>query len=149
MLLPQHRESACVWTGHHIEALNAQLALLLQACHNSVAPDWRTPDWPPPIQLYAAPLAAGFGLDGICCWPAGQALILLDLGVLEPQHWPALLLHEYAHALSGQPGHHPVFQEILGLLSMAMGLEINGDNWQSLPAYPRRRDRIAFWLGAA
>ena len=149
MLWPLYRDSASAWIGAQVDDLNAQLAELLEVCHQAVAPAER-----PSVQLYATPLAARFGLDGLCYWPISQtgaqteALILLDLGTLEPQDWLALLVHEYAHAICRLPGHGQLFQQQLAALCRTLNLELSPTaNWNALPLYPRRPDRIAFWLG--
>ncbi|NJO70727.1 MAG: hypothetical protein HC825_01445 [Oscillatoriales cyanobacterium RM1_1_9] len=149
MLLPEARRSACSWIGQHIDQLNLRLDALLQRCHQAVPQ-------PAQLSLYAAPLAARFQLDGICCWPMAEpetktkteALVLLDLGVLAPQHWLRLLVHEYAHALCAQPGHGLKFQAALSMLCSALQIELPAsESWYALPAYPRTADRTAFWQG--
>jgi len=149
MLDPDYRLPVCCWIGENIVDLNASLAGLLADCQACVLPSLR-----PQVQLFAAPLAARFGLDGICCLPvAGSGLepisILLDLGTLEPHDWLSLLVHEYAHALCATPGHDLQFQQWLSILCRALDLDLpqSASNWDSLPAYPRRLDRLAFWMG--
>ncbi len=148
MLRPQ-RHLACIWIGQQLDALNGRLAELLWRCQQ-VLPQVQHPS----VRLCAAPLAAEFNLDGLCCWPLqlapqAEALILLDLGVLESSHWPSLLAHEYAHALAARPGHGTEFQDWLTQLCSALHLPLNRSThgWNALPDYPRRSDRMAFWLG--
>jgi hypothetical protein len=154
MLWPHYRHSAA-WIGANLAAWNAQLAILLAQCHQAVAPAE-----PPQIRLCAAPLAARFGLDGLCCWPTASsgALILLDLGTLHAQDWLLLLVHEYAHALCGRPGHDALFQQRLTALCLSLNLDLDLSqdlslnlsqtaSWSTRPAYPRSPDRLSFWLG--
>jgi hypothetical protein len=144
MLHPTHRESACLWIGEHIQALNAQLNPLLEACEECILPALR-----PQIHLFAAPLSPQFGLDGLCCLPQSPhpTRILLDLGVLEPQYWLNLLVHEYAHAVAAAAGHDLPFQRALSALCLGLDLELRGADWPTLPSYPRRENRLSFWLG--
>ena len=150
MLDPDYRLPVCRWIGENIVHLNASLSELLEDCQACLLPSLR-----PQVKLFAAPLAARFGLDGVCCLPvAGSGLesipIILDLGTLEPPYWLSLLVHEYAHALSARPGHDLQFQQWLSMLCRALDLDLpqSDSNWNSLPAYPRRLDRLAFWMGA-
>jgi len=149
MLDPGDRIPVCSWIGANIGGLNASLEGLLLDCQACLLPCLR-----PEVRLFAAPLAAGFGLDGICCLPVAAAklepiLIILDLGALEPHDWLSLLVHEYAHAISATPGHGTSFQQCLSLLCRALdlALPLSTPNWHSLPAYLPRLDRLAFWRG--
>ena len=147
LMLHPHRDSACAWIGEHFQSLNAALLLLLLACDAAVAPHR-----PPDLRLFAAPLDPRFELDGFCCLPsvfgpAQPTRILLDLGVLDQPHWLALLAHEYAHALVAAPGHDWPFQQALTTLCQTLHLDLHGDSWPTLPRYPRRTDRLAFWRG--
>lgn len=170
MLHPLYRRVACGWIGTHIQALNAALLPLLVACHASVLPQLR-----PDVRLFAVPLSPQFGLDGFCCLhdsgagthsgppllPPAPISILLDLGVLEPPFWLSLVAHEYAHALVASSGHDLPFQRALSLLCRGLDLDLNlysqplslqplslQPNWQQLPTYPRRSNRLAFWWGS-
>jgi hypothetical protein len=145
----ENRSRVCIWIGDHVEAINARLAELLQACHQCFhAYDQRS------IQVIAVPLAQAFEIDGFCNLKTDPITLLLDVGRVVPEDWLALLMHEYAHAHVGSPGHHQAFAEALSHL--CLGLEIAPPIWENddmeayLRFYPHYRptlDHLAFWRG--
>ncbi|MEB3335944.1 MAG: hypothetical protein VKJ46_00665 [Leptolyngbyaceae bacterium] len=146
----ERRIPICTWIGEHIEAVNTRLNVCLQACHDCFHP-WEQPA----IQIFAAPLAQSFGLDGVCNLQIHPIAILIDVGRVMPQDWLRVVVHEYAHAHAGFPGHHPQFAQSLAHLCLALeialppcqlGLE---DNLRFYPGYPPVQDPLAFWRGEA
>jgi hypothetical protein len=143
-----NRTPVCTWIGNHIEAVNASLAGLLQACQQCFHP-WEQRS----IRAVAVPLAQGFEIDGFCNLKTNPITLLLDVGRVVPEDWLALVMHEYAHAHVGSPGHHQAFAEVLAHL--CLGLEIAPPVWEGemeayLRVYPKYRntvDRLAFWRG--
>ena len=141
----EHRRPICVWIGHHIEAVNRTLAECLSACHACFHP-WEQPQ----LQLFAVPLARSFGLDGFCNLKMEPLTILIDVGRVAPADWLLLVLHEYAHAHAGAPGHHEVFVRSLAHLCVGLGIappEPLSHDLQSYPPYRRTQDPLAFWRG--
>ncbi|WP_017651068.1 hypothetical protein [Fortiea contorta] len=142
------RAPVCTWIDEHIDAVNAQLAKYLQACHDCFHA-WEQPL----IEIFAAPLAESFGIDGLCNLQTRPITILIDVGRVIPEDWLLLVLHEYAHAHVGIPGHHEQFARALAHLCLGLGIAPLG--WQSgieyqLRSYPDcrpTRNPLAFWLG--
>ncbi|WP_245940158.1 hypothetical protein [Stenomitos frigidus] len=141
----EQRRPICVWVGHHIEAVNSALNECLLACHACFHP-WEQPA----IQIFAAPLAQSFGLDGLCNLKTKPMTILIDVGRLAPKDWLLLVSHEYAHAHAGSPGHHDAFARSLTHLCLGLGIVPPPDQAANLPSYPDYRstkDPLAFWRG--
>ncbi|NJP11344.1 MAG: hypothetical protein HC866_19255 [Leptolyngbyaceae cyanobacterium RU_5_1] len=138
----------CTWIGNHIAAVNGFLTTCLQACHDCFHPDQRRP-----AQIFAAPLAESFGIDGVCNLQTDPITLLIDVGRVVPEDWLALVIHEYAHAHAGSPGHHQEFAR--SLAHLCLGLEIAPPSGQpsleaSLRFYPNCRpthDPLMFWRG--
>lgn len=144
----EHRTHICAWISEHIEAVNAQLNACLQACHDCVHP-WEQPV----IQIFAAPLAQSFGLDAFCNFQTHPISILIDVGRMMPKDWLLVVVHEYAHAHAGFPGHNQQFARSLAHLCLGLaiapppsqlGLE---DGLRFYPGYPSTPDPLAFWRG--
>lgn len=144
----EKRIPICTWIGNHIDAVNAELNACLQACHNCFHPwEQRT------IQIFAAPLANSFRIDGLCNLQTDPITILIDVGRVIPEDWQLLVIHEYAHAHAGSPGHHQKFAQ--SLAHLCLGLAIAPPSYQpgmevSLRSYPDCRptqDPLAFWRG--
>jgi len=143
-----HRVPICTWIGKHIEAVNIQLNAYVKACHECFHA-WEQPS----IQIFAAPLAQSFGIDALCNFQTQPLTILIDVGRVDPKDWLLLVVHEYAHAHAGSPGHHPQFAR--SLAHLCLGLEITPPPEQpgmenSLRFYPHCRptqDPLAFWRG--
>ncbi|OLP18565.1 hypothetical protein BST81_09740 [Leptolyngbya sp. 'hensonii'] len=142
------REPICTWIGDHIDAVNEFLQLCLQACYDCFHPwEQRT------VQIFAAPLSPAFGIDGLCNLKTKPTTILIDVGRVIPADWLSLVIHEYAHAHAGSPGHHQQFAEALAHL--CLGLEIEPLAWQAgiesrLQSYPhcrRTQNPLSFWRG--
>lgn len=143
-----NRIPICTWVGNHIDALNTKLNVYLQACHDCFHP-WEQCA----IQILAAPFAQSFGIDGLCNLQTDPITILIDVGRVLPEDWWLLVMHEYAHAHAGSPGHHQEFAK--SLAHLCLGLAIAPPSCQpgmeaSLRSYPNCRptkDPLAFWRG--
>jgi len=145
-----HRTFICTWIGEHIDAVNLQLEACLQACHGCFHA-WEQPT----IQIFAAPLAQVFGVDGVCNFQATPITLLIDVGRVQPQNWLLLVAHEYAHAHAGSPGHHAQFARSLSHLCLGLGivpppdpLGASADYLRFYPYCPPTADPLAFWRGA-
>jgi hypothetical protein len=133
------------WVGAHYPDWNAQLQSLLQACQECFHPHAR-----PSVQVFAVPLAAAFGLDGLCNHRTVPMTILVDLGRVVPTHWLRLVAHEYAHALVGKPGHDAAFVQALAQLCLGLGLEApppDAARWNHWPPCSLAPDPLVFWRG--
>lgn len=143
-----NRTPICGWIGQNIDAINQQLNQYLQACHDCFH-SWEQPA----IQICAAPLAQSLGLDAICNIQTYPIAILIDVGRVVPEDWLLLVVHEYAHAHAGSPGHHQQFAQSLAHLCLGLGLATPA--WQPgmeerLRFYPScspTPDPLAFWRG--
>jgi hypothetical protein len=141
---PHHR-AISTWVGAQAQTWNLHLQTLVQACHECFHPQAR-----PSVQVFAVPLAAAFGFDGICHHRTNPITILLDLGRVVPAHWLRLLAHEYAHAQVGRPGHDEGFARTLAHLCLGLGLEappLNPASWDHWPLCHPTPDPRAFWMG--
>jgi hypothetical protein len=142
------REPICTWIGQHIEAVNRQLNAYLQVCHDCFAPATQ-----PCLQIFAAPLAQSFGIDGLCNLQTRPITLLVDVGRVVPHHWLRLVAHEYAHGYVGSPGHHSEFAQALEQLCrrLAIALPPQGfDREDCLRSYPPCQptlDPLSFWQG--
>ncbi|MBW4658820.1 MAG: hypothetical protein KME15_09100 [Drouetiella hepatica Uher 2000/2452] len=147
------RVAICTWIGEHIDAVNLQLETCLQACCDCFHL-WEQPA----IQIFAAPLAQGFGVDGICNFQTHPITLLVDVGRVQPQDWLALVAHEYAHAHAGSPGHHSQFARSLSHLCLGLGIAPPPEEWGMQPSSmanrlrfypycPPTEDPLAFWCG--
>lgn len=140
---PEHQQ-LCRTVGEKIAAINAELNLCLQACQACFHP-WQQR----PVQIFAAPFASRFGIDGLCNIQTQPTTLLVDVGRVEPQDWLALVVHEYAHAQTGSPGHDQVFVQTLIHLCNGLDLQLPGPDtaldWRSLPSYHRTVNSLAFW----
>ncbi len=112
------RMAICTWIGQHIDAINAELYRHLMACYGCFYAQNR-----PSIQVLAAPLSSGWGIDAQCNILAQPITILIDVGRVAHQDWLAIVAHEYAHAQVGHPGHNQEFLAILVHLCLGLGLE--------------------------
>jgi hypothetical protein len=138
----------CTWIGTHIEVVNAALTTCLRACQACFHP------WEQSVaQIYAAPLAQSFGLDGVCNLQTDPITILVDVGRVVPEDWLRLVVHEYAHAQTGCPGHHEQFAR--SLTHLCLGLGITPPYYQAgmefqlrfHPAYRTTQKPLDFWKG--
>ena len=143
-----NRIPLCAWISEHIDAVNIQLNDYLQACHGCFHP------WEQPVmQIFAAPLAQSFGIDALCNLETNPITILIDVGRVASADWLLLVVHEYAHAHAGSPGHHEQFGRSLAHLCLGLGIPL--PPWQSgmesqLRFYPDCRSTqnpLAFWRG--
>jgi hypothetical protein len=144
----ENRTPICIWISTHIDAVNTQLNLYLQACHDCFHEHEQRD-----IQIFAAPLAQSYGIDGLCNLEVNPVTILIDVGRVIPEDWLLLVIHEYAHAHAGLPGHHAKFAQSLSHLCLGLGLAV--PQWHPglesrLRSYPDCRstsDPLAFWRG--
>lgn len=142
------RIPVCIWIGQQIQAVNTQLNAHLQACHDCFHP-WEQPA----VQIFAAPLEQAFGLDALCNFQTQPLTLLIDLGRVEPEDWLRQVVHEYAHAHAGFPGHHRQFAQ--SLAHLCLGLEITPpadepgmeDALRFYPSCRSTQDPLMFWRG--
>lgn len=138
----------CTWIGNHIDTVNAALNACLEACHECFHPQERRF-----IQIFAAPLAQSFGIDGLCNILANPVTILVDVGRVAPQDWLGVVAHEYTHAYLGHPGHNQKFLTVLAHLCLGLGLEPPSwePGWEAnllhWPVCDSTLDPLAFWRG--
>ncbi len=145
---PRVRDRICLWIGKYIDAINAELNACLEACHGCFHPEVRRP-----MQICAAPLAQEYGIDGLCNILVEPTVILIDVGRIAPHDWLSIVVHEYAHAHLGSPGHDRRFFEVLSHLCLGVGLappiwqsnmEMYLRNW---PHCASMTNPLAFWMG--
>ena len=139
------RSPICTWIGDRIEQVNGSLQQCLQACHHCFHPADQ-----PAIQIFAAPLASRFGIDGLCNLNTTPITLLIDVGRVVPQDWLALVAHEYAHAYVCSPGHHSEFAQSLAHLCLGLAIANPPAAENRLRVYPPYRstsDPLAFWRG--
>ncbi|UKP00336.1 hypothetical protein [Nostoc sp. UHCC 0870] len=143
-----NRIPLCAWISEHIDGVNRQLEKYLQACHDCFHP-WEQP----PIQICAAPIAQGFGIDALCNLQTHPITILIDVGRVVPADWLRLVVHEYAHAHVGFPGHQEQFARSLSHLCLGLGIAPpprESAIESHLRFYPDCRptqNPLAFWRG--
>jgi hypothetical protein len=140
------RVPICIWVGAHIEAVNAHLSACLRACHECFHPWERRA-----AQIAAAPLAKSFGISGLCNLQTHPATLLIDVGQVVPEDWLLVVVHEYAHAHAGLPGHHNDFARSLTHLCLGLGIAPPPLTTEAeLRMYPDCRSTqnpLAFWRG--
>jgi hypothetical protein len=147
---PQLRQPICVWIDQHIQQINSQLQSLLQLCHSCFHPNQQ-----PDLQILAAPLSQAYGVDALCNLHSQPQTILVDVGRVIPSHWLLLVVHEYAHAHAGTPGHHAAFAQSLSHLCLGLGITLpiwqpgQEEQLRSFPPCLPTRDPLAFWRGDA
>jgi len=142
------RSPICPWIGNQIDAINSYLYHCLQACQDCFYP-WEQPT----VQIFAAPLEQSFGIDALCNFQTNPITLLVDVGRVEPQDWLLAVLHEYAHAHAGSPGHHAQFAR--SLTHLCLGLDIPPpplqpgleDSLRFYPPYQSLADPLSFWRG--
>lgn len=142
----------CTWIGNNIDVINAELQTCLEACHSCFHPQERQE-----MQILAAPLAEGLGVDAFCNISAEPRALVIDVGRIYPQDWLSIVAHEYAHAHLGYPGHDRNFLAILEHLCLGLGLEppqvkkfnqSDRESWlRNWPHCTPRPDPLAFWCG--
>jgi hypothetical protein len=153
------RDCICTGIGQQIDPINQMLQQHLLACHDC----FHLPDRQP-MQIFAVPLAQGYGLEGFCNIWTTPKTILVDVGRVVPADWLNLVVHEYAHAHLGDGGHHTAYAEVLTHLCLGLGLAappwldadrstINGlwleAQLQHHPPSTPTSDPLAFWCGLA
>lgn len=144
----EERIPICNWIGTQIDAVNAVLRRHVEACQGCFHP-WEQRS----IQIFAAPFADSFGIDGVCNLACDPVVLLVDVGRVIPQDWLALVAHEFAHAQLGSPGHSTEFGRVLTHLCLGLGLALSSErsfesiDWRSLPPYRKTTNPTAFWRG--
>jgi hypothetical protein len=142
------RSEVCTWIGTFIDQVNATLKTYLEACHACFR-TWERRS----LQIWAAPLEQSFGIDGLCNLKTRPMTILIDVGRVVQQDWLGLVIHEYAHAHLGTPGHTPEFAAVLAHLCLGLGLatpiwqpgqEAMLRHWPHCQPTP---NPLAFWMG--
>lgn len=130
---PVRRVPVATWIGNHIDRINIELQNLIKACNDCYYASDR-----PQIQAWAAPLAQSYKICGLCNLRTQPITLLVDLGRVAPSDWLALVVHEYAHAQAGTPGHHQDFA--IALSHLCRGLSL------SLPAIePGEEDQLRLY----
>lgn len=136
----------CTWIGLHIDPINAELNACLHACQGCFH-EWQQR----PVQIFAAPFRAAYHLDGLCNLHSAPATLLIDVGRAVPADWLGLVIHEYAHAQVGAPGHEQLFFRTIAHLCLGLGLSppppAPDDRLRHWPPVRRPLDPLAFWLG--
>jgi hypothetical protein len=145
---PNHRISVATWIGDNIDRINTELQALVQACHDCFHETSR-----PQIQIWAAPLADAYNICGLCNLQTQPTTLLVDLGRVDRSDWLALVVHEYAHAQAGSPGHHQDFAIALTHLCRGLSLELpttepgQEDNLRLYPVCQIITDSWPWWQG--
>jgi hypothetical protein len=140
------RTAIYIWIGNNIDAVNTKLQTHLEACHQCFHPgDLR------PMQIFAAPFASHFGIDGICNLLTTPTTILIDVGRVPAKSWLGIVAHEYAHAHVGNFGHHREFAKALSHLCLGLGIKAPPtepeSQLRSWPPCSSNPDPLAFWKG--
>jgi hypothetical protein len=145
---PDHRIPVATWIGSNIDRINTELATLVQACTDCCYASDR-----PLLQAWAAPLAQSYNICGLCNLQTEPTTILVDLGRVARSDWLALVVHEYAHAQAGSPGHHQDFATALVHLCRGLSLPLPAikpgeeDNLRLYPACQIVSDSWSWWQG--
>lgn len=133
--------------GTVVDGINADLQTQVDLCHNCFPAEEHRQ-----IEILAVPLAQQWGLDAFCNVWTQPVTILVDVGKVERRDWLRLVVHEYAHAHVGKPGHHRRFVQILSHLCLGLGLEPPseepdlGKQLRHWPPYRSRASSLDFWL---
>jgi hypothetical protein len=133
------------WIGTHIEPVNQILHRHLEACHACFYPHDRRP-----MRIFAAPIGASYGIDGLCNIWADPVTLLIDVGRVVPQDWIGIVVHEYAHAYLGNSGHDAAFALTLGHLCLGLGLPEPPESEALLKSHPPcvpTPHPLALWRG--
>lgn len=135
------------WIGLHIDRINAQLKQYLTECQNCFKSSQQVA-----AAVLAAPLSARYGIDAVCNLQTTPATLLIDIGQIVPTDWQAAVVHEYAHAQVGSPGHDQLFRQVLQHLCLGLALPIppltlTVEQLSSWPPCQQQTDKFAFWTG--
>jgi hypothetical protein len=145
---PDHRIPVATWIGSNIDRINTELATLVQACADCCYESDQ-----PQLQAWAAPLAQSYNICGLCNLQTKPTTLLIDLGRIARSDWLALVVHEYAHAQAGSPGHHQDFATALVRLCRGLSLPLPAiepgeeDNLRLHPACQIVTDSWSWWQG--
>lgn len=146
--LQRDRPDLCTWIGTHIHTINATLQVHGEAC----AGCWHACDRPH-VQIFAVPIATAFEIQGCCNFATTPITLLIDVGRVIPAHWQRLVIHEYAHACVGRPGHSWEFTRALTHLCLGLGVptpdlsHYTAQQLQSFPPCTPNPSSLAFWQG--
>ncbi|NCJ07735.1 hypothetical protein GS597_14695 [Synechococcales cyanobacterium C] len=135
------------WIGASIDAINHPLQMALAACQQCF-PAGECPE----VAVYAAPFKDSLGFDGLCNLWTHPFTLLVDVGRVVPEDWLKLIVHEYAHAHLGHPGHSQDYGAVLAHLCLGLGFRPPPSSLDSLhhwPNYRRTDDITALWRGIA
>lgn len=143
----RQRLAITCWIGEHIQALNDSLIRLLADCQACLKSEHQ-----PIVDIFAVPLAQEWQIDGCCNVSLTPPTILVDVGRVVPADWIRLVVHEYAHACVGLPGHSPAFLRILTHLCLGLGLEAPPPNSPEAvlsywPPYRPTDNALSLWMG--
>lgn len=144
----KERDRIYTWIGNHIDAINGELQTCLDACHSCYHDSLCRP-----MRILASPLGEKFGIDGFCNILATPAVILIDVGRIARSDWLSIVVHEYAHAHLGAPGHDQRFFDVISHLCLGLGLK--PPRWQldletylrDWPECPSKTNPLSFWMG--
>ncbi|PSN19920.1 hypothetical protein C7271_04800 [filamentous cyanobacterium CCP5] len=137
-----------VWIGQNIHRLNQRLWELTQSCFDCFLTTC------PPIRPWAFPLGLvlqpDLKLAGLCNLDISPIALIIDVGQISPEDWLRVVVHEFAHAVSGA-GHGPDFQSALTHLCIGLGFPppVTLSNAQGLRQWPPYRPsrQTTFWSG--
>ncbi|NEQ32344.1 MAG: hypothetical protein F6K04_15305 [Leptolyngbya sp. SIO4C5] len=135
------------WIGLHVERVNAQLRQFLAACQDCFQPGQQLL-----AEVLAAPIAERYGIDALCNLQVQPVTLLIDVGQIAPADWQAAVVHEYAHAQVGLPGHDPPFRQVLSHLCLGLALPpppttLTDAELSSWPPCRRQANKYSFWEG--
>lgn len=141
------RLKMCGWIGLNIHKVNRTLHALLEDCQACFHPFEQ-----PTVQIFAAPLAAPLGLDGVCNILTEPMTLLIDTGRIAPGDWLGAVAHEYAHAVVASPGHDVRFRQVITHLCLGLGLlpppsKLRSEALESWPPCQANPNPQGFWLG--
>ncbi len=132
--------------AQRISEINQELATHLGHCQQCFYPQQQLS-----LQIFAVPFAPHLNIDGLCNLNTQPMTILIDVGRMVRRDWLAAVVHEYAHAQTGEKGHHDRFFQNLTHLCLGLGLTPPSPNLtselQHWPPCQPTRDPLAFWLG--
>ena len=142
------RTRLCHWIAPHITTINARLLHYLHQCHQCFRMEERRE-----MRVFAAPIATAFGIDGCCNLNTTPITLLIDVGRVPFEHWLGLVVHEYAHAHAGHPGHDAPFVAALTQLCLGMGFpplpyQASEEFWRSWPHCQSVTNPNSFWFGS-
>jgi len=132
------------WLGAHIDGINHQLHTILGECLDCFHGEHQ-----PAVQILAAPILRGAGIDGFCNLTVYPITLVVDPSRVEAPDWPKLVMHELAHGMARSAGHGDAFRAALAHLCLAFDLpeppeESSPGLLQAWPPYRARANRADF-----